>query len=87
MSKYFAEKEPGTPGRPPNEHRPIVNGINTDLRSVGIARSGALWRNIPNIPSRETNKVRRECDWWEYKKFAKTFFGFVYLVSIFVLLK
>jgi len=23
---------------------------------------------IPNIPSRETNKVQRECDWWEYKE-------------------
>jgi transposase len=23
---------------------------------------------IPNIPSRKTNKVQRECDWWEYKE-------------------
>jgi len=23
---------------------------------------------IPNIPSRETNKVQRECDWWVYKE-------------------
>jgi len=23
---------------------------------------------IPNIPSRQTNKIRRECDWWEYKE-------------------
>ena len=23
---------------------------------------------IPNIPSRETNKVQRECDWWLYKE-------------------
>ena len=23
---------------------------------------------IPNIPSRETNKVQRECDWWMYKE-------------------
>jgi len=23
---------------------------------------------IPNIPSRETNKVQRECDWREYKE-------------------
>jgi transposase len=41
ISKYFAEKEPGTPGRPPNPHRPIINGI------IWIARSGAPWRDIP----------------------------------------
>ncbi|GHV14803.1 DDE transposase [Clostridia bacterium] len=23
---------------------------------------------IPNIPSRERNKVQRVCDWWEYKE-------------------
>jgi transposase len=23
---------------------------------------------IPNIPSRETNKNQRECDWWMYKE-------------------
>ena len=23
---------------------------------------------IPNIPSRETNKIQRECDWWWYKE-------------------
>ena len=23
---------------------------------------------IPNIPSRETNNVQRECDWWAYKE-------------------
>ena len=23
---------------------------------------------IPNIPSRKSNKVQRECDWWEYKE-------------------
>ncbi len=23
---------------------------------------------IPNIPSRETNKEQRECDWWKYKE-------------------
>ena len=23
---------------------------------------------IPNIPSRASNKVQRECDWWEYKE-------------------
>ena len=23
---------------------------------------------IPNIPSRETNKVKRECNWWLYKE-------------------
>ena len=23
---------------------------------------------IPNIPSRETNKAQRECDWWLYKE-------------------
>jgi len=23
---------------------------------------------IPNIPSRETNKEQRECDWWLYKE-------------------
>jgi transposase len=23
---------------------------------------------IPNIPSRETNKVQRDCDWWQYKE-------------------
>jgi len=23
---------------------------------------------IPNIPSRVTNKVQRDCDWWEYKE-------------------
>ena len=41
ISKYFPEKIPGTPGRPPNPHRPIVNGI------VWIARSGAPWRDMP----------------------------------------
>jgi len=23
---------------------------------------------VPNIPSRETNKEQRECDWWLYKE-------------------
>ena len=23
---------------------------------------------IPNIPSRQTNKVQRQCDWWTYKE-------------------
>jgi transposase len=23
---------------------------------------------LPNIPSRHTNKVQRECDWWMYKE-------------------
>jgi len=23
---------------------------------------------IPNIPSRETNKVQRECEWWMYRE-------------------
>ena len=41
ISNYFPEKIPGTPGRPPKEHRPIVNGI------VWIARSGAPWRDLP----------------------------------------
>ena len=41
ISKYFPEKEPGTPGRPPKPHRLIVNGI------VWIARSGAPWRDLP----------------------------------------
>lgn len=41
ISPYFPEKEPGTPGRPPKPHRPIVNGI------VWIARSGAPWRDMP----------------------------------------
>jgi transposase len=41
IRKYFPEKKPGTPGRPPNPHRPIVNGI------VWIARSGAPWRDMP----------------------------------------
>jgi len=49
-----------------------INGsiINTDkgydsqefidwLKSLGA---------IPNIPSRETNKTQRECDWWVYKE-------------------
>ena len=41
IKKYFPEKVPGTPGRPPNPHRPIINGI------VWIARSGAPWRDLP----------------------------------------
>ena len=41
ISKYFLEREPGTPGRPPKPHRPIVNGI------IWIARSGAPWRDMP----------------------------------------
>jgi transposase len=40
-NKYIPEKEPGTPGRPPKPHRPIINGI------VWIARSGAPWRDMP----------------------------------------
>ena len=27
-----------------------------------------LYGAIPNIPSRETNKEQRECDWWTYKE-------------------
>ena len=23
---------------------------------------------IPNIPSRQANKIQRECDWWQYKE-------------------
>ena len=41
ISKYFPQNEPGTPGRPPNPHRPIINGI------IWIARSGAPWRDMP----------------------------------------
>lgn len=41
ISKYFPEKEPGTPGRPPKPHRPVVNAI------IWIARSGAPWRDLP----------------------------------------
>jgi len=41
IKKYFANKEPGTPGRPPKPHRPLINGI------VWIARSGAPWRDLP----------------------------------------
>ena len=41
IEKYFPEKEPGMPGRPPKPHRPIINGI------VWIARSGAPWRDLP----------------------------------------
>jgi len=41
IEKYFPKKQPGTPGRPPKDSRPIVNGI------VWIARSGAPWRDMP----------------------------------------
>jgi transposase len=41
IEKYFPAKVPGTPGRPPNPHRPLINGI------VWIARSGAPWRDLP----------------------------------------
>lgn len=41
ISKYFPEKEAGTPGRPPKPSRPLVNGI------IWIARSGAAWRDMP----------------------------------------
>ena len=41
IKKYFPDKEPGTPGRPPKPHRPMINGI------VWIARSGAPWRDLP----------------------------------------
>jgi len=41
IKKYFPEKVPGTPSKPPKPHRPIVNGI------VWIARSGAPWRDLP----------------------------------------
>jgi len=27
-----------------------------------------LYGAIPNIPSRETNREQRECDWWMYKE-------------------
>jgi len=23
---------------------------------------------VPNIPSRQSNKIQRECDWWQYKE-------------------
>lgn len=38
---YFPEKQPGTPGRPPKETRPILNGV------IWLARSGAPWRDLP----------------------------------------
>lgn len=41
ISEYFPEKEAGTPGRPPNPQRPIVNGI------IWIGRRGAPWRDMP----------------------------------------
>jgi transposase len=41
IKKYFPDKEPGTPGRPPKPHLPMVNAI------VWIARSGAPWRDLP----------------------------------------
>ena len=41
IEHYFPKKIPGSPGRPPNPHRPIVNGI------IWIARSGAPWRDMP----------------------------------------
>ena len=42
IKEYFPEKAAGTPGRRPNPHRPIVNGI------IWIARSGAPWRDMPD---------------------------------------
>jgi len=41
IEKYFPEKAPGTPGRPPKPTRPIINAI------VWLARSGAPWRDLP----------------------------------------
>jgi transposase len=41
IAKYFPEKEPGTPGRPPKPNQLLVNGI------IWIARSGAPWRDLP----------------------------------------
>ena len=41
IAKYFPEKVPGTPGRPPKPSRPILNGI------LWLARSGAPWRDLP----------------------------------------
>jgi len=41
ISEYFPEKIQGTPGRPPKEHRPIINGV------IWVARSGAPWRDMP----------------------------------------
>jgi len=41
IEHYFPKKVAGSPGRPPNPHRPIVNGI------IWIARSGAPWRDMP----------------------------------------
>jgi transposase len=37
------------------DSQPFVNW----LKSLGA---------IPNIPSRKTNKIQRECDWWMYKE-------------------
>ena len=41
VSRYFPEKEPGTPGRPPKPDRPMLNAI------MWVARSGAPWRDLP----------------------------------------
>ena len=42
ITKYFPEKEAGTPGRPPKPPRPKLNGV------IWIARSGAPWRDMPD---------------------------------------
>lgn len=53
ISKYFSEKEDGTPGRPPKPSRSIINGI------IRIGRSGAPWRDMPErYGSWETSYAR-----------------------------
>jgi len=42
VSKYFSEKEAGTPGRPPKPPRPKLNGV------IWLTRSGAPWRDMPD---------------------------------------
>jgi len=41
IKKYFPDKQPGTPGKPPKAARLKLNGV------IWIARSGAPWRDLP----------------------------------------
>jgi len=41
IKSFFPEKPEGSPGRPPKDTRPILNGV------IWLARSGAPWRDLP----------------------------------------
>jgi len=60
-----AKALPGTPGRPPQDLRAVLNGI------LWIVRTGAPWKDLPERYPPKSTCHRRFQEWTESGLFAK----------------